>query len=700
MGILDRYLERRGFVRNPVTKSAGFMALETSTYPDHRPDAEKIVDYETFTRAFRTLPWIFAGATALAIAATKPALRVYREVKDAKGEVSQEEVVGEDINALIEAPNPQLSYQELIQISVVNLWMVGNQYWNLVGTGEGQPIAPSNQPVEIWWVKPHQINPKTDDKGLVRSYEFTGASGQIKSLDPSEIIHFRTANPASYFLGMGVMEPLTKTATLELNAMTYIDNFMKNDGTPPFVFKHPGSPDKKQRQEFYAGWDERHKGPKRAGRAGMIWGGMDVQKLGDTVKDSQYPELRKMNREEMLACLGVPPSVVGLLEYANYSNMEVQQKKFWEDAVMPILGLVADKLTLKLAPLFDERYWFEFDYSKIKVLQEDEERKARVDRIRLGCGRVTPNQLRQEVGQEPYEGGDQYYIDMSLVPIGGDATAAKTGAGKSLDKPKRSFWRDSDDRAKSYWVAFEKRVSAKERALAPDIEKYLGRQAGEVRAKIGKHHHLADVRIGQIFDVETEVKIYAKAFEPRYVNAFTKAKKAGNHAAQGKLYLLDDNEQDAKESGITPQQLAALQVQIAKGAQHFNETTWDILKDDLLQAESESWTVAQTAQKIGDHLDALAPFESRRIARTEMARTENWGGLEGYKETGMVDAKGWMCSFVPASRDAHMDADGQEIGIEEDFTVGGEMLAYPGDPRGSAGNIINCLCTTYPVVMD
>jgi len=42
-----------------------------------------------------------------------------------------------------------------------------------------------------------------------------------------------------------------------------------------------------------------------------------------------------------------------------------------------------------------------------------------------------------------------------------------------------------------------------------------------------------------------------------------------------------------------------------------------------------------------------------------------------------------------------MDADGQAVDLEEAFTIWGESLQYPGDPAGSAGNTINCLCGHY-----
>ncbi len=43
-------------------------------------------------------------------------------------------------------------------------------------------------------------------------------------------------------------------------------------------------------------------------------------------------------------------------------------------------------------------------------------------------------------------------------------------------------------------------------------------------------------------------------------------------------------------------------------------------------------------------------------------------------------------------RPAHEDADGQEVPIDEPFDVDGEDLDYPGDPNGSDGNVINCMC--------
>jgi hypothetical protein len=89
-------------------------------------------------------------------------------------------------------------------------------------------------------------------------------------------------------------------------------------------------------------------------------------------------------------------------------------------------------------------------------------------------------------------------------------------------------------------------------------------------------------------------------------------------------------------------------------------------------------------------------FRTERIVRTEVSRVSNWGSLKGVQSTEIPHYKVWLSAFAPQSRPEHIDADNQKVDIDEDFDVMGESLQYPGDPAGSAGNTINCLCSmTY-----
>lgn len=85
------------------------------------------------------------------------------------------------------------------------------------------------------------------------------------------------------------------------------------------------------------------------------------------------------------------------------------------------------------------------------------------------------------------------------------------------------------------------------------------------------------------------------------------------------------------------------------------------------------------------------------VARTETVAAENAGALAGaayvQDTTGRPVLKVWRAHTDERTRAAHAEADGQEQPLTQAFTVGAEQLMYPGDPKGSAGNVINCRCS-------
>jgi hypothetical protein len=58
--------------------------------------------------------------------------------------------------------------------------------------------------------------------------------------------------------------------------------------------------------------------------------------------------------------------------------------------------------------------------------------------------------------------------------------------------------------------------------------------------------------------------------------------------------------------------------------------------------------------------------------------------------------KRWSAILDPRSRPEHKAAHGQVVAWNEPFTVMGEELMYPRDPRASASNSINCRCSSLP----
>ena len=143
-----------------------------------------------------------------------------------------------------------------------------------------------------------------------------------------------------------------------------------------------------------------------------------------------------------------------------------------------------------------------------------------------------------------------------------------------------------------------------------------------------------------------------------------------------------------------------------------NATSEEALRALLQQATAEGWSINETTKRIDqmfgqwmkgklapeDWIDARLPFYRREmIARTEIIRANNAPSNALYREWG-IRKKEWLATRDNRVRDDHRAANGQVVGINEQFEVGGEKLRYPGDPMGSPGNTINCRCTELPVI--
>jgi hypothetical protein len=95
-------------------------------------------------------------------------------------------------------------------------------------------------------------------------------------------------------------------------------------------------------------------------------------------------------------------------------------------------------------------------------------------------------------------------------------------------------------------------------------------------------------------------------------------------------------------------------------------------------------------------------YRSAVISRTESHAAGNAGSLQSAIDSEVVKEKEWISTEDERTRDgSDSDFDHTNVAnvpVDEPFIVSGEELMYPGDPSGSAGNIINCRCAIGYVV--
>ena len=127
----------------------------------------------------------------------------------------------------------------------------------------------------------------------------------------------------------------------------------------------------------------------------------------------------------------------------------------------------------------------------------------------------------------------------------------------------------------------------------------------------------------------------------------------------------------------------------------------DTTEADVLAAIStgfdEGEGTAAIADRIQDVTD-LSGFRAELIARTETHAAANYASVESVRtaedKLGVKMLKTWMPTIDGRTRPEHAAMSGSPaIPMDQMFLVGGEEMDRPGDPSGSAENVIGCRCT-------
>lgn len=106
--------------------------------------------------------------------------------------------------------------------------------------------------------------------------------------------------------------------------------------------------------------------------------------------------------------------------------------------------------------------------------------------------------------------------------------------------------------------------------------------------------------------------------------------------------------------------------------------------------------VATIAARLRE-LTASTPWKAAMIARTETHAAATFGSIETIRkaeeEIGIPILKTWLPTRDHRTRDNHAAMiNHPAIPLQEKFKVGSDLMDRPGDPNGSAANVINCRC--------
>lgn len=623
---------------------------------------------------------------------------------------------------LISHPNEYQGKRAFFIELLSHLLLTGNAYiYQASASSEGSAVL--RQPRYLYIMRPDRMTVLAGTGSeLVRGYRYK-VDGQFKDFDLKQMHHIKLFNPIDDFYGLGPVSAAARAIDISNYADVWNAAIIRNDMKPPGAFTTDGQLNDQQFARLKNQIEEQYQGYNNAGRPLLMDGGLKFTPFSMSPKDLDWLNSNKANLRSICAAFGWPSQLLGDTEASTYSNYQEARKAGYIETILPLMDYITDELQGWIMPLYGQGLLLKLQRDKIDALQEN--RNEQFTYLE-NCSFMTINEKRAAVNMDDIgPDGDVVMVRLGLTPLTQavaepEPVPAALQAAQGDDQPppdtipedddddatedksasKTSYWAQPE-RKEILWKSFDMRVKAREKTFELIAKEYLRRQADSIKAKVNALDSLISVRADGILDVVAETKKYVKQFLPWYMDNFIRAGNAGIQATKGELF--DDSTTKASKPTswvfeMTPDQEKALKQLVFESGTKVNKTALKKIYDQLLVAQEGDLTVNEFAQQLYDNVSSLTDWRSMLWARTESAKVDNFGQLEGYKTIEFVEKKGWMCSFVPDSRDAHIDADGQEVGLKEDFTIDGQGMAYPGDPKGGAGNVCNCLCSTYPVV--
>lgn len=575
-------------------------------------------------------------------------LHTFRRVSDN----DRERLLTHPLARLLARPNPATTPYRLMDGLVRDLAIFDRAYWLKMFTA-GTPWLLRLPPAAVTpvgsWLWPE-------------AFEYNGTKGK-KVFPADQVVHFRGYAPEGDLAGSSPIESLRRVLSEEYEAGRMREQTLRNGARTSGYLERPAPAPGQQpwsdvaRERFRASWRSQYTGGgPEAGGTPILEDGMKFVPASQTAKDLQYVEVRKLAREEVAAAYFIPPTMVGIMDSATFSNIKEQHKHLYQDTLGPWLTMISQELELQLLPDFPDADGVYLEFNLEEKLRGSFEEQAAQLQAATGGPWMTRNEARAMRNLPAIEGGDELIVPLNVIeggqaspqdsaPLPGAAAgplrALKSGRGVRVKKPE---------------------LTDSQRAAAVSLfENYFKRQKAAVLSAMGAGGDWWD---GERWNSELSEDVYELA---RSLSGEMGSKQAEALGFDGTAYDVERTREFLKAVA-------------ARRAEWVNEATRAQLDEALEDEEPDAGAVFDAAieQRSGSAGGALAATvgafalteAGRQLARDRTVKT--WRTTSG------------------DPRASHAAMDGETVPIDSTFSNG---LAWPGDPAMGPDEVAGCQCT-------
>jgi len=361
-----------------------------------------------------SLSAVYRCVEVISAACASMPLEVYKKVDRGVYTPDFEHLVSDVIG---DNPEALTSMYEIIKSAVASMLLWGNGYILIKRDTTGTPTS-------LQLLRPQDVEIQLDDARTTLFYKWEHSDQLI---DRTDMIHLKNFTYDG-IVGVSTLTHAANSLGLATSAEEHAKKFYTSGASSSGIFKLKQEQGKRQFNkdgslESVNGMDEVRKSISEVYGAGgsgsgyiLVNADMDYTPITINPKDSQLLEVRHFAVDEICRFFGVSPTKAFDLRYSTMNNVESQQLAFITDTIYPLTVKIQQELSRKLFSRKERKiYTIKMDFTALQKADLDSRSNYYLRLAQIGA--VTVNEVRQDLGRSPIEGGDNALVQVNMQTL-------------------------------------------------------------------------------------------------------------------------------------------------------------------------------------------------------------------------------------------------------------------------------------------
>ncbi|WP_245527423.1 phage portal protein [Corynebacterium lipophiloflavum] len=316
---------------------------------------------------------------------------------------------------LMQRPNRHQLMQDMLRASILDYLLFDEFMWAVLDTPDETPEIVR---IPISWI----IGRNYEDPWTLKAIRIRDNRGHIREYIGDRLIHVHGYNPEFEEIGVSPVDSLKETLREQLQAASYRAELWRNGPRLGGVITRPPEKDvgkwsPEGRRRFKTSLAQQYSsGGSNAGGTMVLEDGMKFEPQHLNAKDEQLPEMTKLSLSTVAQVYHVNPTMVGLLDNANYSNVQAFRQSLYVDSLGPLIKQIEGTLNSFVLPMLgidESRYYVEFNLEE--KLRGNFEEQADMQTSAAGGPWMTINEVRAMRNLPALEGGDDLIRPLNVT---------------------------------------------------------------------------------------------------------------------------------------------------------------------------------------------------------------------------------------------------------------------------------------------